>query len=338
MTKLCYENLIKETVNDNAVSFIIEEDELIFDVAYKVLQRQEKNGLIKCGKLSYNGKIKLVYDVSKYKSLSILIPNMNSQNYLLVISKIVDILKSIEENGFVKLENTHISIEKIYIDNDDLSVHMICLPINKPIIYNNHQLLYDDLKNIVTTTIEKYPQLQTSELNNLIPGVSLNLINSNENIEKNLESEESVTIEQEVSEAIVDKNKTKKKSVIIDAILSLVTNKSTDSKRTNTKYEKVQQQLVLSSINLENNIKLVIDKPIYTIGKQEGSVNGVIKNQKTISRVHCKVINENKKNYIVDMGSLNGTYINNRKILEGEKVDISKGDVVKLSCIEFLVV
>lgn len=338
MTKLCYENLIKETVNDNAVSFIIEEDELIFDVAYKVLQRQEKNGLIKCGKLSYNGKIKLVYDVSKYKSLSILIPNMNSQNYLLVISKIVDILKSIEENGFVKLENTHISIEKIYIDIDDLSVHMICLPINKPIIYNNHQLLYDDLKNIVTTTIEKYPQLQTSELNNLIPGVSLNLINSNENIEKNLESEESVTIEQEVSEAIVDKNKTKKKSVIIDAILSLVTNKSTDSKRTNTKYEKVQQQLVLSSINLENNIKLVIDKPIYTIGKQEGSVNGVIKNQKTISRVHCKVINENKKNYIVDMGSLNGTYINNRKILEGEKVDISKGDVIKLSCIEFLVV
>jgi len=74
-----------------------------------------------------------------------------------------------------------------------------------------------------------------------------------------------------------------------------------------------------------------------SIGRQYGSVDGVIENQKTVGRVHCKITQNNGLHYIEDMNSMNGTFVNNKRLAQGQKAIINKGDTVRVSKIEFVV-
>ena len=72
-------------ISDNSSSVVFKEAHLFNDVAFKVLQNQEKYGLIKCGKLSQNGKIKLVYDCEKYKSLNLISNQLKPKEFLAIV-------------------------------------------------------------------------------------------------------------------------------------------------------------------------------------------------------------------------------------------------------------
>ncbi len=95
--------------------------------------------------------------------------------------------------------------------------------------------------------------------------------------------------------------------------------------------------LSLVSVNSEDKVIFVIDKPVFIIGKKADSVDGVVSHDKTVSKTHCKIIQRDNKYYIVDMESLNGTYVNNKKIEQGNMVLVSRGDIIKLSKLEFVV-
>lgn len=97
------------------------------------------------------------------------------------------------------------------------------------------------------------------------------------------------------------------------------------------------QPLSLVSVNSDDKVKFVIDKPIFVIGKKADSVDGVISHDKTVSKIHCKIIQRDERYYITDMESLNGTYVNNKKIEQSNMVLISRGDIIKLSKLEFVV-
>ena len=79
MNNLVLDNLIKESRDSTNISYMLEQEDLFYETGYKVLQNQEKNGFIKCVKVSHNGKIKLVYDISKYKSFQSIDP-INKKN------------------------------------------------------------------------------------------------------------------------------------------------------------------------------------------------------------------------------------------------------------------
>ncbi|HHW47053.1 MAG TPA: FHA domain-containing protein, partial [Clostridiaceae bacterium] len=51
----------------------------------------------------------------------------------------------------------------------------------------------------------------------------------------------------------------------------------------------------------------------------------------------CKITKVNNKFFIQDMGSLNGTYVNSIRLKENQKVQIKRGDIIKLSNINFIV-
>lgn len=42
-------------------AYLLENNEIFYDIGYKVMQNQENVNLLKCHRLKYNGKIKLVY-------------------------------------------------------------------------------------------------------------------------------------------------------------------------------------------------------------------------------------------------------------------------------------
>lgn len=49
---------IRETED---TAYLLENNEIFYDIGYKVMQNQENANLLKCHRLKYNGKIKLVY-------------------------------------------------------------------------------------------------------------------------------------------------------------------------------------------------------------------------------------------------------------------------------------
>jgi len=334
-----FDSIVKCNTGESSISYILEDEKIFYEVGFKVLQNQEKYGLLKCGKLSQNGKIKLIYGVSKYKPLSALLPQISQQNFLFVVSRIYDIIKHVEENGFLRCENIEANIDRIFVDSEDLSVYMICLPVNTVSIHKDTQLFHENLKQVVLKAAESYPGLKSSEILSLIDNGKCAENGINKEIKPKWPVERDHTGNSgEPSNAspvpprenyYPDTAGQKKKGILG----SLFSRKKTDDNAAASS----SNTIMLVSTNTREEIRFVINKPEFLIGKYAGKVDGIIPDEKTISRVHCKITRENKKFFIQDMGSLNGTYVNFRRLAENQKVQIGRGDIIKLSKIEFIV-
>ena len=83
--------------------------------------------------------------------------------------------------------------------------------------------------------------------------------------------------------------------------------------------------------------QIIIDKEEFLIGKNFNVVDGFIPYNEGISRVHCKIVYSRGEYSIVDMGSLNGTYVNGARIPVKSQVPISVGDTIGIANIQFTV-
>lgn len=89
-------------------------------------------------------------------------------------------------------------------------------------------------------------------------------------------------------------------------------------------------------VRLSTNEIIVIDKPVFRIGKEKQCVDFVVTNNATISRSHADIISKNGRYYVFDIQSKNRTYINNRVLPSEKEIEISNDDVLKLANEEFL--
>lgn len=60
-----------------------------------------------------------------------------------------------------------------------------------------------------------------------------------------------------------------------------------------------------------------------------------LREENSISRIHCKIDKAENKYYLVDLNSTNGTFCNGRRLASQERVEIQEGDLVKLADIAF---
>ena len=93
-------------------------------------------------------------------------------------------------------------------------------------------------------------------------------------------------------------------------------------------------QVTLEVIGKNSNVKRVILKGNTTIGRGGDCHLKIVSSQ--VSRKHCQIDIENNRVTICDLGSANGTFIDNSQLLPDEKVDVQPGAVVKLGNVSFL--
>lgn len=325
------EQLLRRCASKNAISFVLETESIFNYAGYKVIRSTDELQFVKPGRLLHNGKVKLIYNISEYRSLASLLEDMDSEIYANIICNIYDAIKRLGSNGFIKIENTIINNEEIFIDIKDNSVHLICLPLNECVIHMNSEELHRNLKSNIMDTIKRYKHLESYVIKKLIENLSkdkLITIDFTEKSENECENKMAV-VEEEVSE-INDKPEKKKAS-----FFGKIFNKNKKS-LSNEEIKEVTN-IKLESLDSDTPIILNINKDTYTIGKNESFVDGLILNDKTISRIHCRIVKEKGQYYITDLGSLNGTYVNNKKLIENNFVAINKGDVIKISRINFIV-
>lgn len=85
----------------------------------------------------------------------------------------------------------------------------------------------------------------------------------------------------------------------------------------------------------KNGENHVIDKNKYTIGKDSLHVDLCIKDNCAISRQHAVVEAKDGVMYITDLGSTNGTFLNGKRLAQGQANELHYGDTILIADEEF---
>jgi pSer/pThr/pTyr-binding forkhead associated (FHA) protein len=74
------------------------------------------------------------------------------------------------------------------------------------------------------------------------------------------------------------------------------------------------------------------DQPVVTIGRLKE--NDIQLPSSTVSGYHGQIVKEGENYYLVDRGSINGSYLNGQRLVPGEKKLLSDSDVIKIQSFE----
>lgn len=88
-------------------------------------------------------------------------------------------------------------------------------------------------------------------------------------------------------------------------------------------------------IRAKNNEKILLDKPVFRVGKERSYVDYFIGDNTAISRSHANFITREGTYFVVDTNSTNHTFVNSRMIPSNEENVISHGDHIRLANEEF---
>ena len=107
------------------------------------------------------------------------------------------------------------------------------------------------------------------------------------------------------------------------------------------------ETVVLSGLNQEgkpnprltrvrSKERIVIDKPVFRIGKERSYVDYFIGDNPAISRSHANIIIQQDGYYLEDMNSTNHTYVNDNIVIGGSAVKLEQGARIRLGNEEFV--
>jgi len=288
---------------DSANAYYVLNDNGMFSLTeYKVLKNQSKN-FVKCSKLLYNGKIKLLYFSSNYKSLKNMIASIDVDTFLMLIANLLNAIIDIRQNGFLNCNNLDLSFDKIFIDTKTYEVDFIYLPVNND---ESSSLAFEN--DLRANTIKLITSMPFSD--ERIPRICGYLSNGTIGLNQ-----------------------------VYNAVCSEMGGNGKARVQPKPEVRKFSSQPVMRfySVNPSDNVMFNISTAEFVIGKNPSAVNGVISFNNAISRKHCKITFQNGSYYLTDLGSANGTFINNSALVKGRAYPLNGGDTVKLANSSFKV-
>jgi cellulose biosynthesis protein BcsQ len=102
------------------------------------------------------------------------------------------------------------------------------------------------------------------------------------------------------------------------------------------KYQHKQVNAILSATDALSGAAFIIDKPEYIIGTMRGSVDGLLTHNDAVSRTHCKIIFKDSRYSIVDLGSTNGTCVNDMRLKPHVDYPLFDGDKIGIANTEYV--
>lgn len=298
MELICETDRVYEYADGNNRSFFLKNDNAFSVTDYRVMCGQERSGLVRCEKVIYNGKIKLLYFTEGYKALEELAPYLNERNFMHLVSDFAGNLIQIKDNGFFECENLMMDIGHIMVDEKRMKMELLYLPI----------------ENIQHTT-----QYNTKSLDDQVRLVLTKMIQSNVVLSERIRNEFLLLM--------VDPG------ITLDRLYSEINNrwfgKIDDSKDNPHSQKKTAgndgEPLTLVLTNSAENLNFRVCRKTFTIGRKSDIVDGVIKGYKTVGREHCRILYKDGQYYVKDLDSKNGTYVNEKRVQPDEEVLLVEG-------------
>lgn len=283
------EQYLLYTLNDNS-NFSL--------TAFRVLKKQEKNGLLSCWKLEENGHICLAYRISGMHVLSLEAETQKLPGLLSMMQQILEIVNVTRENGFLRVETIDTDISHMFFNPETGKVYLIALPLLSSREHSSVREWEMNLRKALLSMTELSQAEQGSKLETL----KINLENVGESLKR-----------------------------LYDRI-----GRQMQDEKTELIYQEIEgEKLFLSLKNTENPQTFVINGQEYILGTDPEAADGVIDRTPTISRRHCRIRKEENYYYVSDLGSKNHTYLNGVLLEQGTEKKLEHGDCLKLSEYEF---
>lgn len=347
-------NKLSEVIGANNISYILNDNTDFSVTGYKVMQNQSSSGLLKCAKIMYNGKIKLVYIVEGNKPLSYVATRLDVNALNAVIFNLIQRAMDIKANGFFKAENLELDFNKIFVDTSDYAVHLIYFPLSGGStgkisgFENEFRIALINLFNSFPVfSAPQFQRLCSDLANGSLPLEVIfkklqNNINGNNFNQKIYEP--AINQPDYLAQRVTPVSHAYANAPPIQGGFNAVfgghsqfAGYQNQIVQTPQLQSFAQPTMTISAINSPVQVTLVINEPEYLIGKNPNAVNGAITHNPAISRVHCKVSFSAGRYYLTDMGSANGTYVNQQRLEKQQTVEIRNGDYIALANSNFIV-
>lgn len=344
--------------DERFLSYLLKNNNDFFDVGYKVLKSESNRDFIECFSTRLNGRIKLMYDISSYKSCEEFLVLETKEQVIKTIINILNVVTKVKENGFIEFSCIETSVEKIFLSTNNLEVKMIYLPINLPVTLTEEEFIkklklsiINCVKNNLTckgiimdviailnenssidNTIQKLLQANTISRTALENKKRKELYEKNRRMQEEREREKQEEKKSKSIFGIFSRNKNKKNNVENAEQRIVIPEKKVNV----NPVVKREEEYVLSALSTSKPLNLIIDKREFLIGSKAGLVDGLVNINNLVSRRHCIVKKGVDGYYIMDNGSSNGTFINGRRLEANISNKLVDGDIVKVANVEFV--
>ena len=306
MTDFFQRGILSELKDVPNVQYVFNDSSMFALTDFKVLKSHADN-LIKCNKVTYNGKIKLIYNTQSIKSLRGALPSLDISSFMTVLANLLKSVLEIENNGFLNCDNLDISLDKVYVNPATMEVKLIYIPVlnsKKDVIAFENEFRTELVKLITCI-----PAFNCEKMMRICSYLSNGMMNLQQSYEQ---------ICNEISNNSKYSDLPKKVEQVPQPIMK-------------------QPVLHFYSLTNPNEVDFVIDTPEFIIGKNPSQVNGVVSFNVAISRVHCKISYADNRYYLTDLGSANGTYLNHYRLNAMQTCNINNGDIITLANSDFAV-
>ena len=278
---------------------------------FRMLESQFQKGFVPCRKNASNGVITIDYVLSQYVSLYDLLPTMNPAMFRNVVTSLLEKINFFRENSYLKCENTYLSVDRIFVDRARYEAHLVYLPLKSE---NNEDCL---------PYFEKKMKDNIAKLYNIYSNVH---DAANANIIAQLTGAP-VAQEQVYTPPVQPEYSPVQPATPYAPPVPPVPPVAP------TPYV-ASRSFVLCSKGATPDIE--INKDEFIIGKSQQRVDGVVMGSNLVSRVHCKMVMRNGECSVVDLNSLNGTFVNGNKLTPGAEYRISDGAVLSVADVQFV--
>ena len=326
----CFEGLVTEVENDIETAYVLEDENLFYDIGFRVMQNQENQALFHCHKLKYNGKTKLVYFTSEYQSVYDLCGWISIERFCLLIDKLIQTINQIEGLGFLNMAFVDNRLTHIFVDRTEQSVRVIYLPVSEQKIRKNKNIFENELKSqLIRLVEERYPmsEAKAGSLLQILKDATLTLQQVGSMV-ANMGSDISWT-----QPTSTEKLKTQLLNQSAQMMAEEHAMQSGGIKTPEVVMPKGEWKLE----GINNAYVFSLDKQEFIIGKSKDRVDGAIIDNPAVSRVHCKFVKQGSSLTIMDLESANGTYVDGKKLVANIPQNILPGNCIRIANMDFMI-
>ena len=302
MNRLIENGKLEEMSCGSNFAYILTDNADFLPTEYKVLHSQNDVVFVKCIRLLYNGKTQFYYRTAGYRSLATLVPALDAEKFLTIVSGILSDVIHIKSIGFLSCRNVDLSFDRIFIDVNTCQARMIYLPVRNG-FFADEAAFENQLRTALIRLVSEHSALNSSGTKRLVSDLSDGLLSL---------------------EALAGR-------IRGGAIVQPENNRE----QLKTGVERGRMRLI--ALNTSKKVILYVNKDSYVIGKKPSAVDGVVSFNNMISRVHCRIIRNGTQYIVEDLGSANGTWVNRVRLMKDQKVPIQNGDVLRLANSDFQV-
>lgn len=307
-------------VNATSTSFVLADANLFSGTRYKVLKNQRAGYFVPCVKSFYNGKVKLTYLTSGYVSLKSRFYGDRRELIQPMLANLVKAVASVKDNGFLSVQDIVLDPAGIYTKTSDASIGLMYIPLTSAVSGATEVVACQNLYQLCMSAIVAL--MGNSEYVERLRETAAYESGDLDYLYKELSEGELRCFGGLVEDEVAPSQSDLRSSFPSDGLASELSPNSPP------------KSFLLTSEGLSPVVSFCMDKPRAVMGKHPRRADFIVQSS-AVSRMHCELSIREHCLFVTDLRSVNGTFVDGRRIVPDEAVPLPEGSILRLANVDF---